>query len=273
MNQQEWLEWRRQGIGSSDAPVIMGVSPWKKISDLIDEKVYGKEQEKNDHMKRGNNLESTALQMFSEKTGLLLSSQERMTHPNHDWMRATLDGVNFEKGIFVEAKCPAKQHEKIPDHYYPQLQHQFEVTGFEKGYFISYSENNLKIFEIERDEKYIAQLVKKEKEFWDALCSLDFSKYITHEDKSKDENWGEYAKLYLEADRAEKKAKEAKDFARSQLILFSEDKNASGAGIKLTKSLVKGAIDYGLVDQLKSIDLEKYRKPSFTKYTIMPYSN
>ena len=28
---QEWLIWRAQGIGASDAPIIMGVSPWSNI--------------------------------------------------------------------------------------------------------------------------------------------------------------------------------------------------------------------------------------------------
>src|SRR5581483_972237 len=26
---QEWLGWRNQGIGASDAPIIMGENPWK----------------------------------------------------------------------------------------------------------------------------------------------------------------------------------------------------------------------------------------------------
>ena len=27
-NSPEWHEWRRKGIGSSDAPAVMKVSPW-----------------------------------------------------------------------------------------------------------------------------------------------------------------------------------------------------------------------------------------------------
>ena len=34
-NTNEWLSWRREGIGASDAPVIMGHSPWQKESELL----------------------------------------------------------------------------------------------------------------------------------------------------------------------------------------------------------------------------------------------
>ena len=39
-----WKEWRREGIGASDAPVIMGVSPYRKIGSLMREKILGEER-------------------------------------------------------------------------------------------------------------------------------------------------------------------------------------------------------------------------------------
>lgn len=268
MNQQEWLEWRRKGIGASDAPIIMGVCPWRKISDLIDEKVYGKEQPDNENMKRGRDLESTALRMFSDKMNVQLTSQEKLVHPKYDWMRATLDGVNYEMKILVEAKCPKKQHASVPEHYYPQLQHQMEVTGFEKGYFISYSDNDLRIFEVQRDDKYIKKLVEREKEFWEALSNLDFSKFEDHEDKSADKNWKELAKEWIELNALLDPVLEKREFLRSQFILFSNGKNAKGHRVKLTRSLVKGAVDYTKIPQLEGMNLEPYRKKSFTKFII-----
>ncbi|MCJ7483244.1 MAG: YqaJ viral recombinase family protein, partial [Thermodesulfovibrionales bacterium] len=32
---EEWLSWRRNGIGASDAPVVMGLSPWQKAGELL----------------------------------------------------------------------------------------------------------------------------------------------------------------------------------------------------------------------------------------------
>ena len=42
----EWHKWRMGGIGSSDAPVVMGVSPYKTIEQLYLEKTgQGEEPE------------------------------------------------------------------------------------------------------------------------------------------------------------------------------------------------------------------------------------
>ena len=38
---EEWLEFRRSRIGASDAPIIMGVSPWKTHYKLWVEKIQG----------------------------------------------------------------------------------------------------------------------------------------------------------------------------------------------------------------------------------------
>ena len=36
-----WLEGRRQGIGSSDAPAVLGLSPWACALDVYSSKVEG----------------------------------------------------------------------------------------------------------------------------------------------------------------------------------------------------------------------------------------
>ena len=41
---KEWLEWRSQGIGASDAPAIMGENPWKRPETLLQEKCFGEEK-------------------------------------------------------------------------------------------------------------------------------------------------------------------------------------------------------------------------------------
>ncbi len=40
----EWLKWRDNGIGASDAPTIMGETRWKPPDSLLREKVYGAPQ-------------------------------------------------------------------------------------------------------------------------------------------------------------------------------------------------------------------------------------
>ena len=37
----EWLAWRTQGIGASEAPAILGENPWKSRRALLAEKTGG----------------------------------------------------------------------------------------------------------------------------------------------------------------------------------------------------------------------------------------
>jgi hypothetical protein len=55
---EEWLSWRRGGIGASDAPVVMGLSPWQKEGELLLLKTGQRlERPANDAMQRGKRLE------------------------------------------------------------------------------------------------------------------------------------------------------------------------------------------------------------------------
>lgn len=62
-NTKEWLEWRSQGIGASDAPIIMGASPWKTPYKLWLEKTTGQSDfQGNEATERGHALEDSARQ-------------------------------------------------------------------------------------------------------------------------------------------------------------------------------------------------------------------
>jgi predicted phage-related endonuclease len=58
---QEQLERRRQGIGSSDIPAILGYSKWANAHDIYLQKVYGTDSPTTDAMKAGNCLEEGIL--------------------------------------------------------------------------------------------------------------------------------------------------------------------------------------------------------------------
>ena len=40
MPREQWLRLRKRGIGGSDAGVIMGVSPYRSILELYEDKIY-----------------------------------------------------------------------------------------------------------------------------------------------------------------------------------------------------------------------------------------
>lgn len=272
MDDKQWLRWRK--IGSSDAPVIMGESPYSTPYQLWERKVNDLPVESNAAMRRGKELEPIALSHFEEQMGVLLKSQECITHPTRYWQTATLDG--FDGKILVEIKCPSKEDhnlalkKKVPPKYYAQLQHQLEVTGLDGMYYFSYNGSDGVIVEVERDQKYIDRMNQKEEEFWN--CILNFNPpdlcdddYI---DMSKKIGWPEAVNQYKEVCEKIKELEKDEERIRQQLILLSGEKNSHGGGIKLTKSLTKGAIDYSNIPELKDVDLERYRKKSFRKWRI-----
>ena len=80
----EWLEWRRKGIGGSDAAAILGISPFATARDLY----YGKlkilpfeEGEDNWVAKKmGHLLEDLVAEIFAKKTGYRIFQVKKMFH-------------------------------------------------------------------------------------------------------------------------------------------------------------------------------------------------
>ena len=74
-NRAEWLEWRRQGIGSSDAPAIMtGAWVWR----VWLSKVGGDDGGDNNSMRRGRYLERGVAQWAADELGVTLSDAGRV---------------------------------------------------------------------------------------------------------------------------------------------------------------------------------------------------
>src|SRR3990172_7017919 len=94
-NTPAWLEWKNQGLGSSDAPIIMGVSPWMTALQLWEIKTgkFKPSQESNWAMERGSRLEPKARAHYQ------LLTERDMTpalkeHPEYPFLRASLDGFD-----------------------------------------------------------------------------------------------------------------------------------------------------------------------------------
>ena len=94
----EWLEWRRKGIGGSDAATIIGVSPFSTARDLYYDKlniVSAVEEENNWVQKEiGHLLEDLVAKIFSKKTGYPVYQVKKMFyHPLYPYMLADVDYV------------------------------------------------------------------------------------------------------------------------------------------------------------------------------------
>ena len=173
----EWLKFRRCHIGASDAPIIMGMSPWCSPVKLWEQKVFETEQIENKFMQRGKELEPLALKAFEFENDICMFPMVAI-HDKIDWMTSSFDGVTLEKDKILEIKCPGKKDHaialegKIPPKYYPQLQHQIEVSGLEFSYYYSFDGKNGICLQVLRDQEFIGKMLEKEHEFWNCLKRL-----------------------------------------------------------------------------------------------------
>lgn len=174
---EQWLEARLDGIGSSDAPVIAGergsvVSLWAVKTRRIPPETPDPETQQLFDM--GHRLEPVIAAVYTERTDRPLRRVNRLLRRKDvPWAMASLDRVSGRKGErrIVELKTAPWTRwgtgEPVPGEIQAQVQHQMWATGYDvvdvavlhRGY-------DLQIHEIERDDRFIDDLVYLEREFW-----------------------------------------------------------------------------------------------------------
>lgn len=273
---KEWLQARREKVGSSDAPVIMGVSPWSTPLQCWEEKMGLREaRKKTAAMQYGLDTEEEARQAFEKMTDIYVF-QDVIDHPEKKWMRASLDGIDVEKKHIVEIKCPRNSldHEiaktySVPEKYYPQVQHQIFVCELDKAYYFSYFNKEGVIVEVKRDEKYLKKLLEEEEKFWDCMQN-----FIAPDAIEKDyvkmgcATWTAYEERYAAIDASLNKLEKEKEELRQHLLEMAGGQNVVGNRLKLSKVVRKGIVDYKTVPELEGVNLEKYRKAPTTTWRI-----
>jgi len=172
----EWLEWRNNGIGASDAPAIMDENPWKSSTQLFSEKLgTAKSFGANAAMARGTALEAEARKRYEAICNVRVDPACLQSN-KHKWQRASVDGLGANGTVVVEIKCGESVHKKtassgqVPSYYIGQLQHILAVTDLPHIDFFCWLPNLREIhLRIKRDDRYIARLVVAEQAFWQQL--------------------------------------------------------------------------------------------------------
>lgn len=274
----EWKEIRKNKVGASDAPVIMGVSPWKTQYQLWCEKLsLSGETTKTHSMQRGLEKEKEARQEFEKQTGIIVFP-DVVFSDRYDFMMASLDGIDIERKNIVEIKVPGKEdHEMamdgiIPSKYMPQLQHQMIVTNLDHAFYFSWNEKSSKIIEIERDDSYSNQLISKETEFWRCVQNFEAPSLTENDFITRDDDlWIHAAAKWKEAIKEKEIATEKEAHLRQTLICLGGKSNVKGAGIKLSKVVRKGSINYQEIPELSGVNLEQYRKEPIETWRLGEY--
>lgn len=173
---KEQIERRRDFMGGSDANILIKGDP-AEITNLW---LFKRRLRDADDLSNvlqvalGSFTESFNRAWFEKQTGHEVKSDgdERISLDN-PFMSCTLDGLVYvPRKMVFEAKHTGafSTPEQIQEWYWPQVQHNIYVTGAE-GAFLSviYGNHKWEVYEIERDDDYIASLIEIETKFWNCV--------------------------------------------------------------------------------------------------------
>lgn len=182
MSRAEWLNVRGGGIGSSDAAVAVGLSPYKSPLELWLEKTERQaapDLTNNDAVFWGSTLEHIVATVYAERTGVKVRRINAvLQHPVYPFMLANLDRVvqhpTDGSGI-LEVKTAGLHsaqfwEESVPESYQCQVLHQLAVT--DKAWCdvaVLIGGQDFRVYRIQRDDDKIADLIQREAKFWQCV--------------------------------------------------------------------------------------------------------
>lgn len=187
LSREDWLQVRKQGIGSSDAAAACGIHPYLSMLELWMIKT-GRMSSSIDASSNngidgysplywGNTLEPMVAKYYQEHTGNKVRRVNAvLQHPDPDkaFMLANLDYAitgNDEVQI-LECKTAGEHGAKLWKHGVPlyvtcQVQHQLAVTGKQAAHIcVLLCGHEAKIYKVERDERLIDSITQHERLFW-----------------------------------------------------------------------------------------------------------
>lgn len=165
-------------IGGSDAAIIMHGQHYEKtVLDLWLEKTGQKQPEDLSWklpVQIGTATEALNRRWYTRETGnRVVVAVESFVHPDHAWMTANLDG-EVGGGIIFEAKHVGPFGKTSPSEtYYPQVQHYMAVRGARMAHLSVFRGTmDWNLYEVPRDDAYIAELIARESAFWFCVESM-----------------------------------------------------------------------------------------------------
>lgn len=184
LNQRdEWLTWRRRGIGGSDIAAILGWSNWAHPAGVyLDKTGQLDDHDAGEAARWGKLLEAAIADEFTERTGLHVAAEQLcVAKVMPGWQRCTLDGLVLETpgprpkhqaltdalGVLEIKNSAAWAWDTIPDEYECQVQWQLGITGLTHAWLaVLHGGRRLQIHELEADPAAFEALTQVAERFW-----------------------------------------------------------------------------------------------------------
>jgi putative phage-type endonuclease len=172
---------RKDGIGASDTPIIMGYSSYKTPYQLYLEKTGQVELDTDmtELQYWGDEIEPLIIKRFGLENGLAIITPDTVYHPKYPFIFANLDGWVDSENAVVEAKCANSFQRKewdmaltdgIPLVYLIQIAKQCLITDAARGYCaVLIGGMEYRQFIYERDAALEALILQADIDFWNCV--------------------------------------------------------------------------------------------------------
>lgn len=189
-SREGWLQERRQGIGSSDAAILLGCAPptWGSEYTLYMDKTghapASEEEDEPPELAMGRDMEPVIAARFARETGFELEDPGDFTiqrHPERPWQISTVDRFvhvpkyladewGGERGI-AELKMSFFQSfaGQAPVHYRVQVQHQMAVNDLPFALIAALDNWQLRWVVERRRPNFIRDMTEVERAFWERI--------------------------------------------------------------------------------------------------------
>lgn len=191
MEHDNWLDWRRKGLGGSDVAAICGLSRYKSAMEVyLDKLGLIPPLEDNPKMKAGRILEPLVADWFAEETGMKVIKQNAIfQHKDHPHMLANIDRWLPGQNAGLECKNTAEycrvdwEGVTAPTEYILQSNHYMAVTNADRWFIaVLIGGWDFQWRVIERDEELIKNLITIETEFWNNNVLVENPPALSHQD-------------------------------------------------------------------------------------------
>ena len=178
MSRPDWLAQRRKSIGGSDAAGIVGLSQYATPYTVWADKT-GRlpDQEDNEAMRQGRDLEEYVTERWMEATGKTVRRSNAILYNSlYPFAHADIDRTVVGENAGLECKTTSTlnlrqfKNVEFPEKYYAQCVHYLAVTGATRWYLaVLVYGRGFFTFTLERDQAEIDALMGAERDFWNLV--------------------------------------------------------------------------------------------------------
>lgn len=244
---QAWLDWRDNGIGASDIPVILGLSPYATPRQLWEAKMGLSEAPDSFIFRRGHDAEVLARGEYERQTGVDVTPM-CVQHDEYPWLRASLDGANMDMSVIQEIKLVGEDElysvsqGQVPERYRPQVQCQLQVTGAGRCDFVAYCDGAIFIVQVQPDYDLFRTILEEGLAFYRSMADFTPPPLSDRDEKERtDPEWRRAAAQFLVSKAALASAKDLEKQDRETLIDLATHPITAGCGVRVSTTY-KGSV-------------------------------